>query len=110
MAELVTSVPFCVAVKFTVVPAPPFEVMLMGFPEFEVMVRVPLAPTVTVADPLAVPEVAVMVTPDVVFAMPLIKPVLLTVTWLLSLLLQVTLLTLPVVPSLKFPVTPSCSV
>lgn len=44
------------------------------------MVTVDDAPTVTVVVPLAVPDVAVMVTPDVVFAMPLIKPVLLTVT------------------------------
>lgn len=80
----------------------------MGFPEFEVMTRVELAPTVTVADPVAVPDVAVMVTPLVVFASPLISPVLLTLTWLADELLQLTLLTLPVVPSLKFPVAVSC--
>lgn len=83
---------------------------LIEVPSDEVMVTVDDAPTVTVADPLAVPAVAVMVTPEVVFAMPLIKPVVLTVTCVLSLLLQLTLLTLPVVPSLKFPVAANCNV
>lgn len=108
VAELVTSDPFWVAVKVTDVP---LLAMLIVVPEFEVtVIAVEDAPTVTVVEPLAVPDVAVMVTPEVVFAMPLIKPVVLTVTCVLSLLLQLTLLTLPVVPSLKFPVAANCNV
>ena len=108
VAELVTSVPFWVAVNVTEVP---LLAMLIVVPEFEVtVIAVDVAPTVTVADPLAVPEVAVIVTPVVVFAMALTSPVLLTVTCEASPLLQLTLLTLPVVPSLKFPVAASCSV
>ena len=110
VAELVTFDPFWVAVNVT--GRPPLVVMLMVVPESELTV-IPLdvAPTVTVADPLAVPDVAVIVTPPLVpvFASAFISPVLLTLTWL-SPPLQVTLLTLPVVPSLKFPVAANCRV
>jgi len=82
LAELVTLVPPWVAVKVTIDPAPPFVVRLIVFPEQELhdTVTVDDCPTVTVADPLAAPDVAVMVTPVVVLAMPLINPLLLTVT------------------------------
>ena len=82
VAEPVTSVPLWVAVKVTIDPAPPFVVMLIVFPEQELHVTVTVddCPTVTVTDPLAAPDVAVIVTPVVVFAMPLINPLLLTVT------------------------------
>lgn len=110
VAELVTFDPFWVAVNVT--GRPPLVVMLMVVPESELTV-IPLdvAPTVTVADPLAVPDVAVIVTPPLVpvFASAFISPVLLTLTWL-SPPPQVTLLTLPVVPSLKFPVAANCRV
>lgn len=109
VAELVTLVPPCVAVKVSVEPAP-VAAMLIVVPELEVTVTVADCPTVTVVVPLAAPDVAVMITPDVVFAMPLINPLLLTLTWVASPLLQLTLLTLPVVPSLKVPVATSCKV
>jgi hypothetical protein len=80
VAELVTLFPLCVAVKLTVEPVPPFVVKLIVFPELEVTVTVELAPTVTVVDPLTVPEVAVIVTGLVVSARALTKPVLLTLT------------------------------
>jgi hypothetical protein len=56
--------------------------MLIVLPEFEVTVSDEDAPTVTVVDPLAVPDVAVIATPPLVpvFARPLINPVLLTLT------------------------------
>ena len=82
MAELLTLVPPWVAVKVTIDPWPPFVVRLIVFPvqESHDTVTFDDCPTVTVADPLAVPDVAVMVTPVVVLAMPLINPLLLTVT------------------------------
>jgi len=82
LAELLTLVPPWVAVKVTIDPWPPFVVRLIVFPEQESHDTVTFddCPTVTVADPLAVPDVAVMVTPVVVLAMPLINPLLLTVT------------------------------
>ena len=107
VAELVTSVPFCVAVNVIV----PFE-RLTVVPKFEVtVIALEVAPTVTVVEPLAVPDVAVIVTPPLVpvFASAFTSPVLLTLTWL-SPPLQLTLLTLPVVPSLKFPVAVNCCV
>lgn len=79
VAELVTSVPPCVAVKVRVEPVPSV-VMLMVVPELEVTVTFEDCPTVTVVVPLAVAEVAVMMTPLVVLAMPLINPLLLTLT------------------------------
>jgi hypothetical protein len=79
VAELVTSVPPCVAVKVSVEPSPVVP-MLIVVPESDVTVIVDDCPTVTVAVPLTVPEVAVMMTPLVVLAIPLIKPLLLTVT------------------------------
>jgi hypothetical protein len=110
VAELVTLVPACVAVKVTVVPAPPFAVRLIVFPALDVTAMVDDCPTVTVVDPLTPPEVAVMVTPLVVFARALIRPLLLTLTWLGTELVQVTPLTFPVVPSLKFAVAIICKV
>ncbi len=112
VAELVTSVPPWFALKLTVLPTPPFPDRLTAFPEQELQVTVTVedCPTVTVVEPLTVPEVAVMVIPVVVFAMPLISPLLLTVTWVESELLQLSLLTPPVVPSLKFPVATNCKV
>ena len=92
----------------TVEPLPPAAAMLIVVPESEVTVTTDACPTVTVAVPLAVPEVAVMTTPDVVLAIPFISPLLLTVTWVESALDQLTLLTLPVLPSLKLPVTANC--
>jgi hypothetical protein len=83
VAELVTSVPPWVAVK---VMLPPLAVRLIVWfgevPEQLVQLTVIAddCPTVTVVDPLAAPDVAVMVIPVVVFAMPLINPLLLTVT------------------------------
>lgn len=82
----------------------------MVVPSTEVTVTVALCPTVTVVEPLIVPEVAVIVTPLVVSARALTRPVLLTLTWLGTELVQVTLLTLPVVPSLKVPVAVICCV
>ncbi|HVO63359.1 MAG TPA: hypothetical protein VMT53_20700 [Terriglobales bacterium] len=109
VAEPVTSVPFWVAVKLTDVP---LLVMLIVVPESEVTVIADDedCPTVTVVDPLAVPEVAVMVTPLLVFAKALTRPLLLTLTWLAFELVQVMPLTLPVDPSLKFPVALICCV
>jgi hypothetical protein len=107
VAELVMSLPFCIAVNVMAVPTGSVS-KLMDVPSEEVMVTVDDCPTVTVAVPLTVPEVAVIVTPLVVFAIALINPVVLTVTCVESLLLQLTLLTLPVVPSLKFPVAVNC--
>lgn len=58
VAELVTSVPFCVAVKVTDVP---LLLMLIVLPAFEVTVMAADdAPTVTVVEPLTAPEVAVI--------------------------------------------------
>ena len=109
VAELVTSDPFCVALNEIVDPAP-VEAMLIVLPEFEVTVTVELVPTLTVVVPVAVPEVAVTVTALVVSAKPFTNPLLLTLTWVGVALLHVTPLTLPVVPSLKLPVTANCCV
>jgi hypothetical protein len=116
VAELVTLFPLWVAVKVTLAPIPPLFDKLIELPALDVTVSVeepPVlddCPTVTVVDPLTPPDVAVMVTPLLVFARPLIRPPLLTLTWLGAELVQVTPLTLPVVPSLKFPVAISCRV
>jgi hypothetical protein len=82
VAELLTLVPPWVAVKVTLDPAPPFALRLIVFPEqlLHVTVTVDDCPTVTDVDPPTAPDVAVMVTPVVVFAMPVINPLLLTAT------------------------------
>jgi hypothetical protein len=83
VAELVTSVPPWVAVKVMLPPLTDRLIVWFGeVPEqlVQLTVTVDDCPTVTVVDPLAVPDVAVMVIPVVVFAMPLINPLLLTVT------------------------------
>ena len=114
VAELVTLFPLWVAVKVTLAPIPPLLDKLIELPALDVTVSVeepPVlddCPTVTVVDPLTPPDVAVMVTPLLVFARPLIRPPLLTLTWLGTELVQVTPLTFPVVPSLKFPVAIIC--
>jgi hypothetical protein len=116
VAELVTLFPLCIAVKVTVAPIPPFLDKLIELPALEVTVSaddpppVDDCPTVTVVDPLTAPDIAVMVTPLVVFARALIRPPLLTLTWLGTELVQETPLTFPVVPSLKFPVAIICKV
>jgi hypothetical protein len=103
-----------VAVKVTGAPAPPLALRLIEFLEQLVHVTITVSadgPTVTCVVPLAVPDVAVMVTEEVgVFATPLIKPVLLTVTCNESELVQLTLRTLPVLPSLNCPVATNCIV
>jgi hypothetical protein len=114
VAELVTLFPLWVAVKVTLAPIPPLLDKLIELPALDVTVSVeepPVVddcPTVTVVDPLTPPDVAVMVTPLLVFARPLIRPPLLTLTWLGTELVQVTPLTFPVVPSLKFAVAIIC--
>jgi hypothetical protein len=117
VAELVTLFPLCIAVKVTVVPIPPFLDKLIELPALDITVSVDDGPTlddcptVTVVDPLTAPDVAVMVTPLLVFARALIRPLLLTLTWLGTELAQVTgPPTFPVVPSLKFPVAIICKV
>lgn len=116
VAELVTLFPAWIAVKVTLAPIPPLLDKLIELPELAVTISVeePLVvddcPTVTVVDPLAPADVAVMVTPLLVFARPLIRPPLLTLTWLGTELVQVTPLAFPVVPSLKFPVAIICKV
>jgi hypothetical protein len=114
VAELVTLFPLWVAVKVTLAPTPPLLDKLIELPALDVTVSVEVppvvddCPTVTVVDPLTPPDVAVMVTPLLVFARPLIRPPLLTLTWLGTELVQLTPLTFPVVPSLKFPVAIIC--
>lgn len=114
VAELVTLFPLWVAVKVTLAPTPPLLDKLIELPALDVTVSVeepPVVddcPTVTVVDPLTPPDVAVMVTPLLVFARPLIRPPLVTLTWLGTELVQLTPLTFPVVPSLKFPVAIIC--
>lgn len=78
----------------------------------QVIVIVVLWPTVTVSVPLMVPLVAVMVTPVVpVLAIPFTSPVELTVTWVLSELVQVAdEVRFLVLPSSLLPVAVSCSV
>jgi hypothetical protein len=116
VAELVTLFPLCIAVKVTLAPIPPSFDKLIELPALDVTISVeepPVVedcPTVTVVDPLTPVDAAVMVTPLLVFARPLIKPLLVTLTWLGTELVQVTPLTFPVVPSLKFPVAIICKV
>jgi hypothetical protein len=110
--ELVTSVPFKVAVKVMVL-LPPKVARLIGDEGVDVMLSVCcVCPTVTVSVPLIVPLVAVMVTPVVpVLAIPLTNPVELTLTWVASELVQVAeLVKFFVLPSSLLPVAVSCSV
>ncbi len=85
VVELVTSVPFSVALKVMVVLVP-IAAKLIGEDGLEVRVRLCcVCPTVTVVDPCIAPLVpvlvAVIVTPVLpVAAIPLTRPVELTVT------------------------------
>jgi len=91
VVELVTSVPFKVAVKVMAVPAGS-TARLMGEAGTEVIVRV-CAPTLTLAVPLMPLYVAVTVIAVVVFLMPVTTPVELRFTnvgGLVSELVQVT--------------------
>jgi hypothetical protein len=110
--ELVTSVPFKVALKVMVV-LPPKVARLMGDEGLDVILSVCcVCPTVTVSVPLIVPLVAVMVTPVVlVLAIPFTSPVELTVTWVASELVQVAeLVKFFVLPSSLLPVAVNCRV
>ena len=109
--ELVTSVPFKVALKVMVV-LPPKVAKLIGDEGLDVILSVCcVCPTVTVSVPLMVPLVAVMVTPVVVLAIPFTKPVELTVTWVASEVVQVAeLVTFFVLPSSLLPVAVNCRV
>jgi hypothetical protein len=110
--ELVTSVPFKVALKVMVV-LPPKVAKLIGDEGLDVILSVCcVCPTVTASVPLTVPLVAVMVTPVVpVVAIPFTNPVELTLTWVASELLQVAeLVTFFVLPSSLLPVAVNCRV
>jgi hypothetical protein len=109
VALLVTSLPPWLAVN--VIAEPPSVAKLSVFPKSDVTVTdVDACPTVTVVDPVIIPDSAFISTPVVlVFAIALTRPVLLTVTWLGVALVHVTpFLRLLVEPSLLTPVAVIC--